>query len=287
MLEMVEQLALHNLDLQAQDISNQVMRYFEVKNKGKILTHFKFSQRVRDHFFIHAHTDVAFDFLTKDSMKKSVYYFRDKAFGDCEQKITSIQYSRISETDMRFFLQFKLDIPVKGDLKKIIGFGHPDLIEYVKHGPCNLFIDMTFSIVPNGFSQCMILMTYSRAHQTYLPFMYILMQGKTSEEYWHCFNQVIACTDWQLRPDSVTHDFEAALLDQVRKQFPNDPPHSSCFYVLCLFHWKQCLRKKLKSIGMPQEIITNVIGENGIIDILTVIPIKEIETKGIYFIDFP
>ena len=124
-------------------------------------------------------------------------------------------------------------------------------------------------------------MTYSRAYQTYLPFMYILLQSKKSLTYWHALNQAIAASDFQLRTDSVTSDFEQALLDQVSRQFTSSQKEGETFLIFCYFHWKQCLRRKLKELHFSKEIVSKFMEKVGL---LTIISIDEIATKGISYV---
>ena len=49
----------------------------------------------------------------------------------------------------------------------------------------------------------------------------------------------------------------------------------------CLFHWKQAIKRKLVDFHIPKHLIRMLIGTDGVMNILTVIPIEEILTKGI------
>ena len=44
------------------------------------------------------------------------------------------------------------------------------------------------------------------------------------------------------------------------------------------------MNKRLKELGIPKEMISDFLGENGRLNLLTVIPIPEIIPKGIPFI---
>jgi hypothetical protein len=86
-----------------------------------------------------------------------------------------------------------------------------------------------------------------------------------------------AC-DWQLFALTVTCDFEQALVKACTEAFTRHgvPP----VLVLCLFHWKQCLKTKSKKLGLPKNNISLLIGEEGFINLLTVIPVDDILIKG-------
>jgi hypothetical protein len=111
----------------------------------------------------------------------------------------------------------------------------------------------------------------------YIPIFYVLLDGKTESIYWNCIQQLITATDWRLRASSVTCDFESALQSTVSAQFKPAP------IIGCLFHsHKQALRRKLVASQFPNTTIQLLMGEQGI-ELLTVIPIDEIESKGTIF----
>ena len=49
----------------------------------------------------------------------------------------------------------------------------------------------------------------------------------------------------------------------------------------CLFHWKQAIKRKLVDFHISKNLICMLIGTDGVMNILTVISIEEIMTKGI------
>jgi len=81
-------------------------------------------------------------------------------------------------------------------------------------------------------------------------------------------------------PKTITCDFEKPLLKAIKEEFGKDEVYVKC----CEFHWKQALRRKLMEFGIPAKEVTNFIGESGKINILLIIPIDEIVTKGIPFV---
>jgi hypothetical protein len=163
-------------------------------------------------------------------------------------------------------------------LEKIIGWGHPDLIFLTKYGPVNLFADCTFKVVPKGFSQCLILMIYTSATDVYVPIFLVLLQSKHENAYYHAIQQCICSTEWKLEAKSKTCDFEQALIKALNCQLPNVDN------VLCLFHWKQCLRRKQVDLGIPLHLIHNLLAPGGPMEILTIIPINEITSTGIPYV---
>ena len=74
---------------------------------------------------------------------------------------------------------------------------------------------------------------------------------------------------------SITCDFERGLINACIEEFP------AAYTIMCEFHFKQCLRKKLNNdLKFDQEEITHLIGPDGLIEFLFVLPPSEIEAYG-------
>jgi hypothetical protein len=86
--------------------------------------------------------------------------------GSWEHAVRSHPLRSVGADDSRCFLRFFVDVVIDktGDLTRMLGFGHPDLMFELKHGPCPLFFDGTFRIVPVGFYQLFTIMMYSKAY---------------------------------------------------------------------------------------------------------------------------
>lgn len=164
------------------------------------------------------------------------------------------------------FLQFALTVNIDGELQTILGWGHPQLINLLKNGKVNLFVDCTFKVVPKGFTQLMILMMYHPGSEMYVPVFFVLLQSKKTCAYYHALQQCICASDWKLEAMTFTSDFEQAIMSQLKHQFPEGVG------IFCLFHFKQALLRKLKEYGIPAALITALIGPNGVMKILTEIP---------------
>jgi hypothetical protein len=156
----------------------------------------------------------------------------------------------------------------------LVGFGHPDLIYVTRGHKSNLFIDATFSICPKGFEQLLILMAFSAADDMYVPVMFVLMQSKHSTIYYRAIQEIICACDWKIDPITISCDFELAIMNNLKLQFNN------CDIVGCLFHFKQALRRKLISLQVDQAIISNLIGKEGLINLLCFVRVDEIKSKG-------
>lgn len=184
-----------------------------------------------------------------------------------------------SDTSNKHFLLFDVKISFDSSFERIIGWGNYDLIHMAKGGPKHYFIDCTFKSVPKPFYQCMIIMIYENATESYIPMFYVLMQSKYTGAYnaalYHCIchigrNKFDAIT--------VTCDFEQALITAINDNIEN------AVIIGCLFHWKQAMRRKMLQLHIHETLISEIMDVNGIINILPEVPISDIETKAIPYI---
>jgi hypothetical protein len=76
---------------------------------------------------------------------------------------------------------------------------------------------------------------------------------------------------------SITCDFEIGLINALQFHFRDSD------IIGCEFHWKQAIRRKLLSFKIPADIISRLVDKNGLLNILTEIPVTEIG-KGIAYI---
>ena len=225
-------------------------------------------------------------YLNLNQLETMVYNERKKAFGNYETAIMSPPLCYTDNTSDTYLLLFNNNILItdksnKQTMQKFIGWGHPDLAFHLRTGALNLFIDCTFSVVPKGFSQLFVLMAYIPAYDYYLPIYYVLMQSKCLESYKIVLSNIVFQTDWRLQPKSITSDFEQALMTSLQQEFGKEIP-----YIACEFHWKQAIRRKLIGYNLPLDHISKIIGNNGYMEILCIIPIVEIIPKGIPYVRF-
>jgi hypothetical protein len=175
-------------------------------------------------------------------------------------------------------LQFFVEIPIDGAPEQIVGFAHPDLVFDCIGVPQDLFIDCTFKCVPKGFAQCLILMIYSHQHGMYVPIFYVLMTCKKEALYKHAFQNIVAACSWKLFGKTLSCDFEKAIINVAQREFPE------ALILGCYFHWKQAIRRQLEALHIDRELINQLTHAEGLLGMLTVIPVKEIESKGIPYI---
>ncbi|ETM98559.1 hypothetical protein PPTG_24587 [Phytophthora nicotianae INRA-310] len=92
-------------------------------------------------------------FLPKQEAIGVIRRCRDAATGaDAFRAIETEQVRRISDDDEREFLQMNLAYPMEGKFRRIVGFGHPDLIRLMKYPGITLFVDATLSVTPKPFT---------------------------------------------------------------------------------------------------------------------------------------
>ena len=100
-----EALAVEDVSKSAISLSQSVMEEFENKFVG-----------------------MAVKMLTITQLKKVIYAARGSEFKDWENAIQCYPLGTCSTEDERSFLQFYLTVLIHGELEKVIGWGHPDLL---------------------------------------------------------------------------------------------------------------------------------------------------------------
>ena len=117
-------------------------------------------------------------------------------------------------------------------------------------------------------------------YDLYVPVWYILLPSKDEWVYREAIRAAINATNKKLtmKVSTVCMDFEKGLRNAVLANFPGVTDLG------CYFHWKQAMKKRLKELGVPKDIISSFLGPNGPLNLLTEIPIPEIIPKGIPYI---
>jgi hypothetical protein len=218
--------------------------------------------------------------MTIEQMISLIYRTRDKHFADTEGLVRSYPLNSCGGSDERYFLRnfMQVDIDGKSDHEILITWAHPDLSYECKNPDSHFFVDATFKCVPKGFSQCLIVMYYSYPADMYIPVYYVLMQSKRKDAYIWALQNIISISDWNIFAKSVTCDFEQGLIAGVHHNF------KEAQIIGCSFHWKQALRRRLIDFGIDKEVISTLMDENGLINLLSVVPPEELWTKTIPYI---
>ena len=130
-------------------------------------------------------------------------------------------------------------------------------------------------MVPVGFYQCLIIMIYDYMSEEYFPVFYILLDCKLQKVYEIALEHVKRAAP-KLKLTTVTADFEIGLDNALMLAFVG------VVFIGCLFHWKQAVRRRLIAIGFSKDTVTFMIGENGVMNLLTTVDPAEIR-EGIRY----
>ena len=160
-----------------------------------------------------------------------------------------------------------------------VSWANPALLGILQIPNIHLFVDGTFRSVPKGFAHCFIVMAYDNTTKAYVPIMYTLMTSMTEYAYTNLLHNLIVASDYKLNPSSITCDFEVALRNAIKDQFPGATING------CLFHFKQaCRRYLIEKIKFNHDQIKVAMNKEEGIELLTKIPHDEIRWKGIPFV---
>ena len=106
-------------------------------------------------------------------------------------------------------------------LERLVGWGHPELIQECYTGGLRVFVDGTFKSAPAPFVQLLTVMIHIERHDEYVPIFYVLMESKNYVAYYHALHHVIAATDFRLACSTATGDFEPGLIRAIKEQLLN------------------------------------------------------------------
>ena len=104
---------------------------------------------------------------------------------------------------------------VKTDWHRAIGWAHPSLLRKLLL-PISIFIDGTFTVVPRGFAQLLIVMGFLPDVSLYVPIAYILLTSKHKRAYLQAFSALNLAAGQNILPKDVCCDFEIGLIDAVK-----------------------------------------------------------------------
>ena len=173
---------------------------------------------------------------------------KDVKFSDVYRTVESPLFKNVKDSNFSF-LQFNLTSAHPTDNMKeerVMGWGNPALFGLLIN-TSEMYIGATFRCAPIQFCQCLIIRTYDKSTSTYVPCLYILMTSKCSHVYNHALHFTVVASDWQCEPPVVTMDFEVALIEEIRHQFPEARLNR------CLFHFKQATRQYCENIIKMKE----------------------------------
>lgn len=135
----------------------------------------------------------------------------------------------------------------EGDPRRILIFGRQSHISWSSQMKM-IYVDGTFRSAPSLFSQVYIIM--AKKGGFVLPILYALLPNKQEATYKRMFELIKEL--WpDFSPTSISTDFEQAVLNAMRTNFPEAELFG------CLFHLVKNMRKKLASEGLMQAYNTN------------------------------
>ncbi|KAK1933972.1 hypothetical protein P3T76_011732 [Phytophthora citrophthora] len=211
--------------------------------------------------------------LSREQVISRVYRARHNHFGGSIYSHVEVPPLSLARDGSNFF-QFNFTFPGETGPDRLIGWGHPALVRLLMYDNVSLFLDATFRCVPASFYQCIVVMVYDRGSRCYVPCVTILSTTKTEWSWWHALHGVQVCTKMSMQPGTITCDYERAVLNAARDQFPEPTT------VGCLFHFKQAVRRRMQKLYIPTEEIS-VVMRRHMLDILTVLPHDQIDPQGI------
>ena len=121
---------------------------------------------------------------------------------------------------------------------------------------------------------------YVPMYDLYVPVWHILLPSKQGWVHREATRAALNVTNTKLvmKVSTIVMDFEKGLRNAAKAN------SSDALELGCFFHWKQAMNKRLKELGIPKNMIADFLGENGPLNLLTVIPIPDIIPKGIPYI---
>lgn len=100
---------------------------------------------------------------------------RQKDYADWESQIWAENLCRAGGDDDRNFVRFNSKMFIGDSLAQVVGFANPFILTLIGNTRLHGFADATFSVVPHGFLQLLIIMMYFSTYDLYVPVYYILM----------------------------------------------------------------------------------------------------------------
>ena len=108
------------------------------------------------------------------------------------EKVYRKEYYYLSGSDRRRFLQvgFKYPLPtdpLNAEPHQLLIWSHPELLTMLRRSETRLMIDATFTCVPKGFSQCIVVMMFDEETDLFIPVVYALTDTKAQCHTGTCY----------------------------------------------------------------------------------------------------
>jgi hypothetical protein len=69
------------------------------------------------------------------------------------------------------------------------------------------------------------MMYHPQTEMYYVPVLFVLLQSKKTNAYYHALQQYIRVSDWKLEAKTFTSDFEQDIVDQTEQFLEIFPKH--------------------------------------------------------------
>lgn len=219
--------------------------------------------------------------LSVSSLRQYLMNNKRESVNHWLSRVQNPPLSIVGDSDFRPFLQFVLTCNIKQKPSVLIGWGHPQALLMAKSGPMHFYIDGTFKCVPRGFKQLITILCFDDRTKLFMPLFFTLAQSKDAEIYSNLLYLCQQSCGYTMKPKTFTSDFEPGIYNSIKRHFPKTR------VVGCLFHFVQALRRRLKKVhSIPDPIANVLIGDPaGLCRLLCVIPVDDIQTKGIPYIE--
>ena len=90
-----------------------------------------------------------------------------------------------------------------------------------------------------------------------MPLIWCHLLGQTEWDYWDAVHLAFRISLCKMSPKCIYCDFEKALINAIRSQFPKAE------IIGCLFHWEQAIRyHMITKLDMDEEQVGMAMGKN-------------------------
>lgn len=190
-----------------------------------------------------------------ESLKPTIYRIKRSRYPALPKFLSELsipQDLRVTRKDEPFLLSDNHD-----QTNRIIIFGTPSFLRILCEEK-RVFADGTFKCVPNFFNSLYTL--HVMRDGIMVTCVYCLLTNRTSSTYINMLRMIQdICSEYDLalNPESFTIDFELAMVRAINTVLPQTQ------VVGCLFHFSQCLRRKVQELGLARQYSESN-GDNGV-----------------------
>ncbi|CAG8662727.1 6134_t:CDS:1, partial [Dentiscutata heterogama] len=183
---------------------------------------------------------------SNEAIRKQISRTRNRNMPTQPQTLENINVPDQLRTTIRGEQFLAKDIEFNNE--KIMIFCTSNNLQYLEEARYWL-MDGTFKTVPTLFRQLYTIhaIVGGESNSRVFPMVYVLMTSKTEECYTRLFQELINLgyeAGYDLSPPIIITDFEQAVINSIRLNFPNSA-NKCCFFHLCQSLWRQIQAKGL------------------------------------------